>query len=470
MVRRFSVNFAVFSIFMDLFTISAALGWSEAIRPWLSNFLPVRAVSQGPLLPPVLYLVFPLLWIGIMALFSIYDGSRNLRIVDEFTSLTLSTFLASVSLAGLLYLTYREVSRALFLFFVTSAFFGLLLWRAAVRPLYRRWQQIRQEERKVLVVGAGPVGLEVKKRLHTHEENGLRFVGFLDDDPLKQSTRPDVLGPLTSARQIVQERHIDDVVVALPRRAYARVNELNEALRDLPIHLWVVPDYFELALHQARLSNLADLPLLDLRAPAIDDYHRLLKRFFDVVMTLLLLLPGLPIMGVVALLIWCIDGRPILFRQKRVGENGRLFTLLKFRTMIPGADQMLPQIAKTDAQGRFIHKYDQDPRVTRLGRLLRRFSLDELPQLFNILAGDMSLVGPRPELPELVARYQPWQRERFAVPPGLTGWWQIRGRSDKPMHLHTEEDLYYIRNYSFWLDLYIIIRTFWVVVRGKGAY
>jgi lipopolysaccharide/colanic/teichoic acid biosynthesis glycosyltransferase len=207
-----------------------------------------------------------------------------------------------------------------------------------------------------------------------------------------------------------------------------------------------------------------------LRAPAIDDYHRLLKRFFDVVMTLLLLLPGLPIMGVVALLIWCIDGRPILFRQKRVGENGRLFTLLKFRTMIPGADQMLPQIAKTDALGRFIHKYDQDPRVTRLGRLLRRFSLDELPQLFNILAGDMSLVGPRPELPELVARYQPWQRERFAVPPGLTGWWQIRGRSDKPMHLHTEEDLYYIRNYSFWLDLYIIIRTFWVVVRGKGAY
>jgi lipopolysaccharide/colanic/teichoic acid biosynthesis glycosyltransferase len=129
-----------------------------------------------------------------------------------------------------------------------------------------------------------------------------------------------------------------------------------------------------------------------------------------------------------------------------------------------------PQVEKRDERGNLIHKSKDDPRVTRVGRLLRRFSLDELPQLFNILAGTMSVVGPRPEMPYLVERYQPWQRKRFAVPPGLTGWWQVNGRSDKPMHLHTEDDLYYIQNYSIWLDLQIIARTIWVVLVGKGSY
>jgi lipopolysaccharide/colanic/teichoic acid biosynthesis glycosyltransferase len=134
--------------------------------------------------------------------------------------------------------------------------------------------------------------------------------------------------------------------------------------------------------------------------------------------------------------------------------------------MVRNAEELQSQVETADADGNLIHKTKDDPRVTRVGRLLRRFSLDELPQLFNILAGTMSLVGPRPEMPWLVDRYQPWQRKRFAVPPGLTGWWQVSGRSDKPMHLHTEDDLYYIQNYSIWLDLQIIVRTIWVVGRG----
>jgi lipopolysaccharide/colanic/teichoic acid biosynthesis glycosyltransferase len=138
--------------------------------------------------------------------------------------------------------------------------------------------------------------------------------------------------------------------------------------------------------------------------------------------------------------------------------------------MLPNAEKMLRNAIEIDAQGNILHKHPDDSRITPLGRFLRRFSLDELPQLFNILVGSMSLVGPRPELPELVDNYQPWQRERFAIPQGLTGWWQIHGRSDKPMHLHTEEDLYYVQNYSFWLDIQILILTFWTVMRGKGAY
>ena len=194
------------------------------------------------------------------------------------------------------------------------------------------------------------------------------------------------------------------------------------------------------------------------------------KRIFDLLFGFIILLLTLPLMALSALLVYMEDGAPIIFRQERVGRNGKLFEMYKFRTMIKNTEQLNAQLARQDLQGNLIYKTRDDPRVTRVGRLLRRFSLDELPQLFNVLAGTMSLVGPRPEIPRLVEQYEPWQRQRFVVLPGMTGWWQITGRSDKPMHLHTEDDLYYIQNHSIWLDLRIILRTIWVVLIGKGAY
>ena len=194
------------------------------------------------------------------------------------------------------------------------------------------------------------------------------------------------------------------------------------------------------------------------------------KRVFDILIVVFVLPLALPLMAVSALMVYLEDGSPIIFRQTRVGRNGRLFEIYKFRTMIKNADQLRIQVEKRDSLGRLLYKSKDDPRVTRVGRVLRRFSLDELPQLFNVLSGTMSLVGPRPEVPSLVEKYEPWQYQRFSVLPGITGWWQINGRSDKPMHLHTEEDLHYIQNSSLWLDLQIIVRTVWVVIVGKGAY
>jgi len=184
----------------------------------------------------------------------------------------------------------------------------------------------------------------------------------------------------------------------------------------------------------------------------------------DLVVSAGLLITCGPLMLLIAILIKLDSPGPAIIRQQRVGENGRLFEMLKFRTMRAGEEQRVPKL--TDG----LHKRPRDPRVTRLGRFLRRYSLDELPQLINVLKGEMSLVGPRPELPWLVERYESWQRRRFAVPPGMTGWWQVNGRSERPMHLHVEDDLYYIRNYSLWMDLVILLRTVPAVLSGRGAF
>jgi exopolysaccharide biosynthesis polyprenyl glycosylphosphotransferase len=202
----------------------------------------------------------------------------------------------------------------------------------------------------------------------------------------------------------------------------------------------------------------------------LSDSQRAIKRTFDLIVGVLLIPLLLPVLGLLALAIKLNSPGPVLFRQKRVGEAGRLFTMYKLRSMVAGAEEEQEQISQVKQQGDCVHKSRADPRVTGIGQFLRRFSLDELPQLFNVLKGDMSLVGPRPELPWLVARYEPWQYGRFLVPQGITGWWQVNGRSDRPMHLHTEDDLYYIENYSLALDLLILWKTIWVVLSGRGAY
>jgi len=248
------------------------------------------------------------------------------------------------------------------------------------------------------------------------------------------------------------------------------VDHLVADLHVLPVRVWLIPDYFQLALHKAVVDEFGGIPMLDLRAPALNEYQRMIKRAFDIVFSSILLLPSLIIMGIVAIAIKLEGPGPVIYKQKRVGENGKLFEMYKFRSMFPGADTMRHLVEYRDEQGRLIHKVENDPRVTKVGHFLRKTSLDELPQLINILKGEMSWVGPRPEQPYLVDQYEDWQHKRFSVPQGLTGWWQINGRSDKVMHLNTEDDLYYVQNYSLLLDLYILLKTVLVILRGKGAY
>lgn len=469
MFQRFSVNFAIFSMLLDASLTLAALLAAVAFRPSLPAVLPLLRPLAAADLPFALYLSIPPLWVSVFFLASVYDPKNVYRATEEFQRVTVAVSFAALSTAGLLYLTFRDVSRWLFLLFAILDLVLLLGWRTIARIA---WQigDSSPVRRRVLVVGAGKVGREVAQMVREYDWTGLELTGYLDDDHAKAQNGLPVFGTLDDVAQTVRDQNVDEVVIALPRRAHERLNQLVTALHELPVHARVVPDYFALALYRASVEEFAGIPMIDLRAPALNDVQRLTKRALDLVLGGSLTLLALPLMGLVALAIKLDSPGPVLFKQKRVGENGRLFTMLKFRSMVCGAEELQNQVNEVDAEGHLIHKKENDPRVTRVGHFIRKFSLDELPQLFNVLRGDMSLVGPRPEMPWMVERYEPWQRKRFAVPQGITGWWQINGRSDKPMHLHTEEDLYYIQNYSLLLDLVILWKTIWVVLRGKGAY
>jgi len=469
MLRRFSVNFALFSMLLDILSTASGLFLSGTLRPLLNSVLIIKDVVEPALVPLALYILFPMVWVVIFASLSIYDGRKFLRAADELAALFLSTFIASISTAGILYFSYRDVSRALFVLFVITTFLLCFSWRVLARLYFRSRRESSIIKRRLLVVGSGPLGQNVGQQIRGSRSDNLSLVGYVDDENAF-GNQAYALGTLAELKSVLGKYNVTDVVIALPYSAFHQMAEIVACLDDQPVGVWIALGFFDLALYRTDIEDFAGIPMLDLRASAIDDYQRMMKRAFDICFGLAALIPALPVMGALAMLIVLEDGAPVFFRQKRVGENGRLFEMIKFRTMVRNAEGLQSQVEKLDEEGNMIHKTKDDPRVTRMGRLLRRFSLDELPQLFNILAGTMSLVGPRPEMPYLVERYQPWQRKRFAVPPGLTGWWQVNGRSDRPMHLHTDDDLYYIQNYSIWLDLQIIVRTIWVVLVGRGSY
>jgi exopolysaccharide biosynthesis polyprenyl glycosylphosphotransferase len=470
MLRRFSVTFAVFSVLLDAALVFLALLLSSVLRPFL-NSLDLIAEIPGPVhLPPVLFVLFPVCWVGILISFSIYDGRRYVRASDEFAALSLASILAAVTLAGILYFSFRDISRAQYVLFVVLCVSMLLLWRAVARLFFRLLRQEGpQPVRRVLIVGSGPLGRMVQERLGDGAARNVVLIGTVDDEKA-DGFQGALLGAISQLAEIVEAHSATDVVVGLPPHFYERISSAVAILGERPVKVWIALGFDELALYRTVTEDLGGLPLIDLRASALDEYERFVKRFFDLVVGTLALLFAIPLILLAAMAIRIGDGGAAFFRQFRVGENGRLFQMYKLRTMIVNAEALQTSPREIEPDRAPIQKQRDDPRVTPVGRVLRRFSIDELPQLLNVLQGDMSLVGPRPELPRLVEKYEPWQRQRLAVPPGMTGWWQVTGRSDKAMHLHTEDDLYYVRNYSIWLDLNILVRTVWTVILGSGAF
>lgn len=463
MLRRQGATYTVVAIFSDVLCSLAALALAGTLR----EALPFGAdILSDVIVPPSLIVLTPAVWLGVFFALGVYDPRHVAYFPREMRRVLSASFFALLMLSGTLYFTERDISRLLIVYLTTLDIALRLLWRLAAYAFFTRR---RTEACRVLIVGSGDLAEQIVEALRSHAWAGIQIVGFVDS---QRSALSDLarLGDLAEAVRIVRQHAISEVIIALPYGEYDFLNALVPELQRLPVQVRVVPNYLNLVLYRATAEEFGGVPLINLRAPALSGYQRVVKRFFDLIVGTALLLLSAPLWALIWLAIRLDSKGPALFKQQRIGENGKPFTMYKFRTMRLNAELHQAEVSHYDEDGNFIHKRANDPRVTRVGRFLRRTSLDELPNLINVLRGEMSLVGPRPEVAWMLDKYQTWQLRRFAVPQGMTGWWQINGRSSKPMHLHTEDDLYYIQNYSIWLDLHILWRTLFVVLRGKGAF
>jgi exopolysaccharide biosynthesis polyprenyl glycosylphosphotransferase len=472
MLQRASLRYTIALYIMD---IAATLGSLYAAllarRAWPFGRLFVE--QYGGLSLPIFGIV-AILWSASFLAAGAYDPRRILRVEHEIGRVVAAIAVAALLFAGALYFSYRDVSRLIVLYFILFDVAAVLWFRMLARLIWHNLGSRRLPASRVLIVGAGALGQEIVQSFLKHSWMGLETIGFLDDAPEKQGVQFEglsVLGTLVDAPKIVAEHNITDVVFALPMRAHREMANLVAQLEGLPVNIKTAPDLGPLVFYKMTVETIGNIPLIGLKEPVIQPHQRILKRAIDIIVSFLGLVVTLPISVATAVAIKMDSPGPAIFRQQRVGEGGKLFTMHKFRSMHEGAEKAERGLVERAINGpNQAFKIPNDERVTRVGRFLRRTSLDELPQLWNILKGDMSLVGPRPELPSLVEHYEPWQRKRFGVPQGLTGWWQIHDRSDKPMYWHTEDDLYYLQNYSLLLDLRIFALTFLAVIRGKGAY
>jgi exopolysaccharide biosynthesis polyprenyl glycosylphosphotransferase len=417
-----------------------------------------------------LHLVVLILWTTSLILASAYTPRRVAFWGEELQRLVLGHTVAALLLAGVLYLTRTELPRLSFAYFYLIS----LVLMVGARLVLRGWHWARRtpavQSLRVLVAGDGSAAATIIEQMRSLAWPGFELIGTLGATPGGQVAGLPVLGTLEDAAAVIDEQRADALVIALPRGEHETLAHLVARLNKLPVRLYIVPDYFDLAFFDATIERLGTIPLIGLRDPAIDGLQRILKRLMDIGLSSLLLLFLSGFLGLLALLIKLEDGGPVIYRAPRVGENGQLFHMLKFRSMVVGADRLEEATYLSGDAQMLTAKRADDPRVTRIGRWMRRWNVDELPQLVNVLRGDMSLVGPRPELPWLTDRYADWQHKRFAVPQGMTGWWQINGREESSLaYLHTDEDLYYVQNYSLWLDIQILWKTLAVVLRGKGA-
>lgn len=456
-------------LLIDLGLTLLALLLAVQLRQWL----PLGAEIEPSAVPPplVIYPAVAAIWLLALLIVNPHRAIFQSSLSETLGRTVASVGIATLMFAGLLYLSYRDVSRLLFLYFASFDLLFLLFCHLIVRISLRSGGS--QQAVRVLIVGAGRLGRSVASEIGANTWHSLQVLGYLDDDEAKQRNGVDglpVFGSCDRICEVVATEQIDEVIFALPLTAHRKLTHLALQLEQQPVRVHMAPDLIDLAFTRTSVEAIGGLTLISLREPMLSPANRLCKRCFDLAVSLLLLLICSPLMLLIAYLIKRDSAGPVIYRSWRVGENGKRFEMLKFRTMYQDAEQRWKEVAQRSEDGKLVHKVQQDPRITPLGQKLRRTSLDELPQLWNVIRGDMSLVGPRPEVPYLVEQYEPWQWRRFAVQPGITGWWQVNGRSDRPMHLHTQDDLYYIQHYSLWLDLKILWRTIGVVLRGRGAF
>jgi exopolysaccharide biosynthesis polyprenyl glycosylphosphotransferase len=350
-------------------------------------------------------------------------------------------------------------------------FAGLTALRLTIHLALRGLRRAGHNTRNVLIVGSGPRAAYVQEVIHRNPAWGLRIVGFIDDGEPEggSAVDPDDVHKLTGMRDLLRGEVIDEVVVACPRSMLGSIVEVVDACAAAGVPITLLSDIFGDYLPPPQVRRFGSLPALNFAPVHHDRLALAVKRAIDVVGAALLLAATAPVFAAAALAVRLTSPGPVLFRQVRCGLNGRTFEMLKLRTMAADAEARRSDLAHLNEMEGPVFKIRDDPRITPVGRLLRRFSVDELPQLWNVLRGDMSLVGPRPSLPSEVDEYQTFERRRLSMRPGLTCIWQVSGRNEIDFEDWVRLDLEYIDTWSLGQDWRILAQTLPAVLRGEGA-
>jgi exopolysaccharide biosynthesis polyprenyl glycosylphosphotransferase len=463
-VVRVSEVVLALQLVADVVAVAVAYALAFHLWPPLARFRWISSLHE--VVPARNYwinaLVTLCVQIPVFRAMGLYEQRHSLLNIEEYRNILRGwalTLLLSVLAVASIERSFQSRGIFLLVWFLLLATLVVLRFGVYRTGLFLR--QLGWWDRRILIYGAGQSGKSLLRTIQRSPKTGLDVAGFVDDDEALHGALIEgvqVLGGGTELASIVGETGASEIILALPRAKRSSLVRILGQCRSCGIAFRLVPSLFDMVLLQVETMEIGGIPLIGIHAPRLTPVHALAKRIFDLVVGSLAALAALPLLLALALAIRLVDGCPPLFSQRRVGHEGRHFRIYKLRTMRPDA----PIYAQAPRD-------PHDGRITLLGRLLRRTSLDELPQLWNVLRGEMSLVGPRPEMPFVVESYDELQRQRLAVKPGMTGLWQVSPERAEPIHAHMDYDIYYIRHQSLLLDLAILLKTVFSVLGGKGA-
>ncbi len=454
-------------IFFDMCLVALAAGAGYLLRDNIHGIYPFR--DYLALLPVYLFI-----WAGALRFFDVYKSFRVKPIIDSLMDVwkaALAAFIIFGSFSYALHLGY--VSRSLIVIITVVAWILLTAEKIILMYFFRFVRARGLNYRNILIIGSGPLAKQFIEIVEQHSEWGLRVIGLVDNDSAMQGQVINgykVIGSFDDIPSIVHNNVVDEVVFVTPRSWLDKIETIMHFCEVEGLKVHVAVDYFQLKFSRARPGDLGGFPLLSFENTSSRLWGLLVKRFLDIIVSGIALVILSPVFIITAILIKLTSPGPVFFRQERSSLHGRRFMLYKFRTMVEGAEDKKAALMAQNVMSGPVFKMENDPRVTPLGKYLRKFSIDELPQFWNVFRGDMSIVGPRPPLPKEVQGYDSWHRRRLSMRPGITCIWQVSGRNKiVDFNRWVELDLEYIDKWSLALDAKIFFKTFPVVLFGVGA-
>jgi exopolysaccharide biosynthesis polyprenyl glycosylphosphotransferase len=417
--------------------------------------------------------LIPFVWWFVLNRIDIYDPviirSRGRLILN----LIKANVIGGLVLFGLFFLFRLDFpGRAHMIFFILISTVSQYFFKRVFISSLTQSERRERFYHHILLIGTGPEARRFARHINSYPELGYKVIGFISESEAEiEETYYNikVLGSIKNIENIIKSVTTDEVIFLSPSHMWEKVDQIGLICEDMGIRLTFAPDLFNLRISRTYFRKLVGTPLISFITTPIGEWEALFKRAFDVAVSLIVLLILSPLLIIIPIAIKIDSQGPVFFKQKRVGLNGRIFNLIKFRSMVKDAEAIQDQLWTLNEMTGPVFKMAKDPRITRVGNWLRKSSFDEITQLINVLKGDMSLVGPRPPIPSEVEKYERWQRRRLSVKPGITCIWQVSGRNEISFDEWIKLDLEYIDHWSFTLDLKVLIRTIPAVLFAKGA-